>query len=245
VSLAIIGAGLANAIALLAIKEPFSLWNTIVGLIILCILSVYVPAPASRRSLKVAYTAIWSLSFLTTFGVVFNAIFQGLGGVFPDYGLEFTAYPKAFAVFTDSGGKITPFNVYDISFFITLFVVFVFFFLRRFGNPFSKKSNNCLKSPSPPTPTQSDSEQSQTTTKETPPVPGQLSDQGEAAPHLCVRRLSTSRQKKQQATAMQLLLFGNVGLNVGVPQLVVKSPSPPPCLMPRWSSLPSRPLSAW
>ena len=90
VALAIIGAGLANAIALVALNTPFSLWNTIVGIIILCILYAYAPAPTSSSRLNLAYAATWSISFLATVGVVFNMIFgifvvNGLLS-FPDYG---------------------------------------------------------------------------------------------------------------------------------------------------------------
>ncbi len=79
-ALAIIGAGLANAITLLQINGPLTLWNTIVGIIILLILQAYPPAPSldprpkSPRGpyLNLAYAAVWSISFLTTFGVVLS-----------------------------------------------------------------------------------------------------------------------------------------------------------------------------
>lgn len=69
VALAIIGAGLANAITLLQINGPFTLWNTMVGVIILCILAAYRPAPTSRFTLNIAYAATWSITLLTTLGV--------------------------------------------------------------------------------------------------------------------------------------------------------------------------------
>ncbi|GCE20585.1 hypothetical protein [Dictyobacter kobayashii] len=64
VAFAIIGAGLANAIALVALTTPFTLWNTIVSIIILCILQAYAPALDSSRRLNRAYAATWSISFL-------------------------------------------------------------------------------------------------------------------------------------------------------------------------------------
>lgn len=136
VALAIVGAGLANAIALLAIKEPFTLWNMIVGLIILCILYVYAPAPTSRNRLNVAYAAIWSISFLTTVGVIFNVIFSGLGGHFPDYGSkDFAPFPTNLNVFTNQmSDTFTPFNIYDGTFFLTwlaIFLICLLFLLRK------------------------------------------------------------------------------------------------------------------
>jgi hypothetical protein len=96
VALAIIGAGLANAIALLAITGPFTLWNTIVGIMILCILQAYAPAPTSSSRLNLAYAATWAISFLTAVGVVFNMIFRYFGGSFPDTGprVRFTPFPE-------------------------------------------------------------------------------------------------------------------------------------------------------
>ena len=90
VALAIIGAGLANAIALVLFDGALNLWNTIVGIIILCILQAYAPAPGSSRRLNLAYAATWSISFLAAIGIVFNMIFgifvvNGLLS-FPDYG---------------------------------------------------------------------------------------------------------------------------------------------------------------
>jgi hypothetical protein len=76
VALAIIGAGVANAIALLAISTPFTLWNTIVGITILCILFAYSPAPTANTRLFVAYAAVWSFSFLSSVGIFFNVLFE-------------------------------------------------------------------------------------------------------------------------------------------------------------------------
>jgi hypothetical protein len=123
-SVVIIGAGLANAITLLQSVGPFTLWNTIVGIIILCILHAYKPLPSYRFSLNLAYTATWSISFLTTFGVVYNVIYNLLGGEAPAYGSKLiTPSP------TVKSGVYTPFNTYDVWFFLVWLVLFLLFFV--------------------------------------------------------------------------------------------------------------------
>jgi hypothetical protein len=119
VALAIIGAGIANAVTLLQIKDPFSLWNTMVGIILLCILHAYAPDSSAPRGLNVAYAATWSFTLLTTCGVLFDAIF---GRFHPGYG---------------SGWF--PLNGYDISFFVLWAIIFglrffAFSFLSRRGS---------------------------------------------------------------------------------------------------------------
>jgi hypothetical protein len=133
VALAIIGAGLTNAITLLQINGPLTFWNTIVGIIILCILWAYIPAPTSRRSLNFAYAATWSITFLTTFGVVFNIVFAFFFGsdAFPDSSADcFTPFPiSKNARFPHCTAIFTPFNVYDISFFLMWIAIFIIFLL--------------------------------------------------------------------------------------------------------------------
>ncbi len=138
VALAIIGAGLANAIALVALNTPFSLWNTIVGIIILCILYAYAPAPTSSSRLNLAYAATWSISFLSTIAVIFNVIFSSLGALFPDYDstAQFFPFPRNLNDFTNqTKDTFTPFNTYDGAFFLTWLAIFLiclwFLFLRR------------------------------------------------------------------------------------------------------------------
>jgi hypothetical protein len=152
-ALAIIGAGLANAITLLQINGPFTFWNMITGSIILLILSAFPPAPPQEPSpiaprslpLNLAYAAVWSISFLSTFGIVFNIIFSLLGGSFPDTGpnVDFTPYPKY------KRNTFTPFNAYDISFFVTWLVTFLIFFyiFSRMRNKDQIKSASREKQP--------------------------------------------------------------------------------------------------
>ncbi len=111
---------LANAIALVALSTPLTLWNTIVGIIILCILQAYAPAPGSSRRLNLAYAATWSISFLATLGIVFNMIFRLFGGSFPDTDptIPFTPFPEY------KPNTFTPFNAYDVSFFLVWLAIF-------------------------------------------------------------------------------------------------------------------------
>jgi len=134
VALAIIGAGLANAIALVALSTPLTLWNTIVGIIILCILQAYAPAPGSSRRLNLAYAATWSISFLATLGIVFNMIFRLFGGSFPDTDptIPFTPFPEY------KPNTFTPFNAYDVSFFLVWLAIFLIYF--NFFSPGRSKS---------------------------------------------------------------------------------------------------------
>jgi hypothetical protein len=144
VALAIIGGGLVNAIALLAITGPFTFWNTIVGFFILCILQAFHPAPFSRRFLKIAFAAIWSFSFLSTIGVVFNMLFDVASrGAFPDTdAVCFISFPAS--IFhrscsthpstTPATSTFTPFNAYDLSYFLAWIlisiIVYWLFFVR-------------------------------------------------------------------------------------------------------------------
>lgn len=142
VALAIIGAGLANAIALLATSGPFTFWNTIVGFFVLCILQAHHPAPFSRLFLKIAFIAIWSFSFLSAIGVFFNMLFDVLGGSFPDTNaLCFISFPAS--IFhrscsphpsTTPTSTFTPFNAYDLSYFLAWIlisiIVYLLFFVR-------------------------------------------------------------------------------------------------------------------
>ena len=134
VALAIIGAGLANAIALVALSTPLTLWNTIVGIIILCILQAYAPAPGSSRRLNLAYAATWSISFLATLGIVFNMIFRLFGGSFPDTDptIPFTPFPEY------KLNTFTPLNAYDVSFFLVWLAIFLIYF--NFFSPGRSKS---------------------------------------------------------------------------------------------------------
>ena len=145
VALAVVGAGLVNAVALLAIKEPFTFWNTIVGFFILCILQTFHPAPFSRRFLKIAFATIWSFSFLSAIGVLFNIAFARLGGSFPNTSAECVIpFPSSFfqGLCKPSDTTFTPFNAYDLSYFVTWIVISIivywFFFLR--GKKKSTKS---------------------------------------------------------------------------------------------------------
>jgi hypothetical protein len=106
---AIIGVGLANVIDLLQNGGRFNLLHTVAGAILLCILQIYVPESPSQGSLNLAYSAIWSLAVLTTFGVVFNIIFSLLGGSLPNPNAPFT--------------PLTPFHIYYISFIIVWIVI--------------------------------------------------------------------------------------------------------------------------
>jgi hypothetical protein len=141
VALAIVGAGLANAIALVALTTPFTLWNTIVGVIILCILQAYAPAPDSSRRLNLAYAATWSISFLATLGIVFNMIFRLFGGSFPDTDpkIPFTPFPEY------KPNTFTPFNAYDVSFFLVWLAIFLIYF--NFFSPGRSKSRAKTASP--------------------------------------------------------------------------------------------------
>src|SRR5689334_15330298 len=101
-ALAIIGAGVANAITLAQLDSPFNLWNSMVGIIVLFILQAFPPVPMAGRKtrqphlmwLGVAYAAVWSISLLSAAGVIFNMLFALFGGVFPDYSLiPFNPFP--------------------------------------------------------------------------------------------------------------------------------------------------------
>jgi hypothetical protein len=136
---AIIGAGVANAITLATLDSPFTLWNSMVGIIILLILQAFPPVPLAQRQanqphllwLGVAYAAVWSISLLTAVGVVFNMLFAAFGGVFPDYTVTpFNPFPG------EHHGVYTPFNSYDVWFFIMWLGIFALYYVlvvrRRF-----------------------------------------------------------------------------------------------------------------
>jgi hypothetical protein len=150
VALAIIGAGLANAIALVLFDGALNLWNTIVGIIILCILQAYAPAPTSSSRLNIAYAATWSISLLATVGVVFNMIFgvfvvNGLLS-FPNYGSpSYTPYPnfRPFPVY--NSGAFTPFNAYDVFFFLAWLAIFIIYY--KFFSPMRNRSRTNSATP--------------------------------------------------------------------------------------------------
>jgi hypothetical protein len=156
VALAIIGAGVANAVALLAISTPFTLWNMIVGVTILCILFAFAPAPTAKPRLFVAYAAVWAFSFLSGVGVLFNILFERILGsnswpnnesTAPFYSLPFNHnlffnqyYVKNYYVINnqqivDRVQAFTPINVYDLAFFLTwavvLFICLLILLYRR------------------------------------------------------------------------------------------------------------------
>lgn len=175
VALAIIGAGLTNAIVLLQINGPFTLWNTIVGIIILCILYAYAPAPTSSTRLNLAYATIWSFSFLSTVGVIFNIIFSGLGGHFPDYEstAQFIPFPTTLNVFTNQmSGTFTPFNTYDGAFFLTWLAIFLISLLFLFR----RRNKNRTQNASPQEQPKPEPETSRTKERGTSTTPGHLSD---------------------------------------------------------------------
>lgn len=75
VALVIIGAGVVMGLMLLQHPASFSLWNTVVGIIFLCLLQAYVPRPASARALCAAYAATWASTVITIFGVLLEGLF--------------------------------------------------------------------------------------------------------------------------------------------------------------------------
>lgn len=122
VALAIIGAGIANAVGITQASGPFSLWNTMVGIIILCILQAYKPAPSAHRPLNIAYAATWSFTLLTTCGILFEAILTVFRiNPLPDNGFY-------------------PFNGHDIVFF-AIWVLFFAFRLTLFNQPRRRVNN--------------------------------------------------------------------------------------------------------